>query len=289
MQSNWQLGKRGFQSSLDQTKMMELLLVFSQNGWKLEPARKMLAERYEVELNPRTIGRYKRDLKALWERVDHSLDDTAEWADFSTLADLGIPPGRLRQLHSMWRTIERAYLKNDLIPIRPTYRSVRWWAFVIEYYGEIIGDLGDRIHVAEQYTTREMVNDLLEGNVGTDDLDKWLLYQPWENPQKEADYLQDISVGVIDPLDETRARGSFMPLKDGVNETQHSSQPEIDLAAVNKLLADAAKPYLLPSQILNELTEKTTERIARALRPTPVDSTTSESSGVSFSSWKLVE
>ena len=189
----------------------------------------------------------------------------------------------------MWRTIDRAYLKNDLIPIRPTYRSVRWWAFVIEYYGEIIGDLGDRIHVAEQYTTREMVNDLLEGNVGTDDLDKWLLYQPWENPQKEADYLQDISVGVIDPLDETRARGSFMPLKDWVNETQHSSQPEIDLAAVNKLLADAAKPYLLPSQILNELTEKTTERIARALRPTPVDSTTSESSGVSFSSWKLVE
>ena len=289
MQGNWQLGKRGFQSSLDQTKMMELMLVFSQNKWKLQPARQMLAQRYGIELKARTLGRYKRDFKALWERLDHSLDETAEWADFSTLAELGIPPGRLRQLHSMWRILERAYLKGGLIPIHPTYRSVRWWAFVIEYYGEVIYDIGDRIHVAEQYTAREMVRDLLDVNIGTDDLDKWLLYQPWEDRRKEADYLQDISSGVITPLDKNCVRGSFMPLRDGASEAQQTSQPEINLEAVNRVLADAPKPYLLPSQIVNELTTTTKERIARVLRPTPVDSSTAESAGSSFSSWKLVE
>ena len=106
---------------------------------------------------------------------------------------------------------------------------------------------------------------------------------PWAQRQAWTRYW------LIDPLDESRVRGSFMPLKDGANEAQQSSQPEINLVAVNTLLADAPKPYFLPSQIVNELTETTTERIARALRPTPLDSTTSESSGVSFSSWKLVE
>ena len=209
---NWEYGKRGFQPSLDKAQRLELLLVLSQNEWKLTPARTMLKQRYRVELNTRTLGRYKKDLKKRWENSTSDLDKPANWIDFPTLARYGVPTQHLRELHRMSQVSEDASEQSGIIAIKETYRTLRWQGYMIEYYGDIITNIPDRQYVASIYSLREMADDLFDLPMVYDDLDRWLYYQPWEGGEKESSYLRDIDKSLIPSLDLTFTQNASLPV-----------------------------------------------------------------------------
>ena len=197
---NWQIGKKGFQPKLSQKQQLGLVEVWIQNDWETQPAKKWLKEEHRIELRQNTLWYYKKRLKERWDRANSDLDNPADWGDFLTLTKNGVPPEHRRELHRMWRDNETAFKRLGASAIKPTYRRLHWWAYIIEYYGDVIEGAGDRQYVAEMYVARQMARDLFDIPMETKDLDEWLSYQPWEGGDKEAAYLQAIADGLIPPI-----------------------------------------------------------------------------------------
>lgn len=250
---------RGFKSRLNETQQRELLLVFSQSRWKNQPAKELLHVHYGITLPSRTLADYKRRLKSQWDRSAErsEADNTVDWADFAKLAEQGIPDRHLRDLHKLWQVIEKAYVALGVFAIKPTYRSLRWAAYILEYYGDVISEDVDLQFVAEQYAARETISEWFGDEIERDDLDKWLLYRPWVDNQQEAAYLQNIHDGVVPSLIPKYGWCSAILLIDSPGSFGGIAIPYGNLITLNKVIADSAKPYLLPSQIVKEDTENT--------------------------------
>ena len=243
---NYEKGKKGFQSKLSQEQRLELVEVWIQNDWETQPAKKWLKEKYGIELRQNTLWYYKKRLKERWNRANSDLDNPADWGDFIELTKNGVPSEYRRELHRIWVGIENSYKRRGLVATKPTYRRLHWWAYVIEYYGDIIKDKSDRQYIAEGYALRQMATDLFGLPMETDDLDQWLYYQPWEGGDREAAYLKAIDEGLIPPIKE---RLDFFELADP-SDVQIVHAQEILSARFVQLFAP--KPYLLPSQVVGE-------------------------------------
>ena len=243
---NWQRGKRGFQSKLSQEQQLELVEVWIQNDWKTTPAKKWLKEKYGIELKQNTLWSLKDRLKKKWQKVNSDLDKPADWGDFLTLTKNGVPPEHRRELHRIWVGIENSYKRRGLVATKPTYRRLHWWAYVIEYHGDVIKDKADRQYIAEGYALRHMAADLFGLPMETDDLDQWLYYQPWEGGDREAAYLKAIDKGLIPPIKEPL---DFFELGDP-SDVQIVHAQRILSSRLAQLFAP--KPYLLPSQVVGE-------------------------------------
>ena len=241
--SNWQRGKKGFQSKLSQEQQLELVEVWVQSDWGTRPAKKWLKEEYGIELKQNTLWYYKKRLKEAWERANSDLDSPADWGDFITLTKNGVPSEHRREVHRIWMGIENSYKQLGLVAIKPTYRRLHWWAYVIEYYGDVIEDKADRQYIGEGYARRHMAADLFGLPMETEDLDQWLYYQPWKGGDKEVAYLQAIDTGLVSPI-----MGSlkFSQLGDSsTKQIEHSMR----ILSFRLVMQYAPKPYLLPSQV----------------------------------------
>ena len=152
--SNWEAGKRGFQSALNPCQQVGLLLIWAQNNWKNSIGREFLESRYRVSLPPRTLTAYKSRFKNFWNGRS-SIDDMADWSDFKGLIAHGVPERHLASLHAMWRNIQKICLDVGVIPINPTYRSLKWWSYVAEYHGAGIKIHSDIQIIGDQYMDLE--------------------------------------------------------------------------------------------------------------------------------------
>ena len=65
MSDNWEKGKRGFQSSLNDIQLKELFNFWIQNDWENSPAREMLKRLYGIKLADRTLASYKKRLRKI--------------------------------------------------------------------------------------------------------------------------------------------------------------------------------------------------------------------------------
>ena len=250
---------RGFKSRLNEAQQRELFLVFSQSGWKNQAAKELLHVYYGITLPSRTLADYKKRLRSEWDRSTQcsERDKTVDWANFGKLADEGIPDRHLRDLHKLWELMEKAYVALGTFAIKPTYRSLRWAAYILEYYGDVISESVDLYFLAEQYATRETVAEWFCDEIERDDLDKWLLYRPWIDGQQEATYLQNTHDGVIPLVNQNYGWCSAIPLIDSPGSMGGIVIPYGNLITLNKAIADSSKPHLLPSQIVKEDTENT--------------------------------
>ena len=273
--TNWEPGHRGWKSTLSRAQRQELMLFWSQHDWKLPAARRMLKEQYGVEVNGRTLGRYKNDLKGRWDRRNSGkavidkpvMDKPVDWANFAALANSSVPNQHLRELRQVSETIERAVRVQSGSYIRPTYRTLRWRGYVIEYYGEAVKKPQDQTYVAALYSFREIAHEYFNVPMTRDDLDQWLGYQPWQGTENEAAYLYDINEGVINALD----LGSG--LEDVHSWTEPKSAKVVDenfmlgmnVLTMVRLIQDSPYPnYFLPSLVnLDEVRRWWQERVTR--------------------------
>jgi len=256
---NWEKGRRGFKASLDDIQQKELFNCWVQHDWKNAPAKNMLEQLYQIILPERTLQEYKTRFKKRWNEASNSPDRIVDWTDFPAFAAHNIPSHLLFELRSMAEQIELEYLEGSgtLMSgehIKATYRSVKWWAYVIQYHGPYIPNLHDRQIIAEQYATRDFTAKFNNSHMEKEDLDKWLLYRPWETEQRETTYLNAISEKKIPALNYSlenygldRAHNTF---------TNQGRFAAVGLSVMNKFISLAPKPYLLPTQIWETYREK---------------------------------
>ena len=247
--SNWESGKRGFQSALNPCQQIGLLLIWAQNDWKNAIGREFLESRYRISLPARTLTAYKGRFKKFWLKGS-PVDIPAEWSDFRELISHGVPEGHLSSLHSMWRDIQRMCLDVGVIPINPTYRSLKWWSYVSEYHGNSIHIPSDIQIVGDQYMVREMIADMGGKPFVKDDIDMWLMYEPWVSQENMRRYLTLIREQKITSIDWGN-NGWGLEIADSVERADQ--YPEgYGLSVLNWLLATSPEPYLLPSQIIEK-------------------------------------
>lgn len=248
---NWSKGHKGFKSMLSKTQRLELLECFVQSNWESKPAKTWLKETYGLELKQPTFWYMKNKLKKLWDaKGDPEIDIPAHWNNFASLTKNGVPPEHWRELHKMWRAIETARKRTGSVTLRPTYRHLHWWAYVVEYYGDVIKPIGDRLYIAGIYTVRQMLDRLFNITMETEDIEEWLNYQPWENGDKETAYLQDLQRRVIPAINNNEP--VMVNLERMYKRENARSEPDslsFGMALVQHVMTLAPKPYLLPSQL----------------------------------------
>ena len=126
--------------------------------------------------------------------------------------------------------------------IKSTYRSVKWWAYIIQFYDSYIPNLNDRQIIPEQYDIGEFATQFNNPAFLRDDLNTWLLYSPSETEQRENAYLQAIFDGKFPKLNL-----SFKGY--GLKRVDHTSTNEGrliagGLSAINRYISMCPKPYL---------------------------------------------
>jgi len=252
LSDNWEKGKRGFQSSLNDIQQKELFNLWIQNGWKNAPARETLKRLYGITLAPRTLAEYKKRLRKRWEESSNSLDRVVDWNDFALMQSHNIPSDLLLPLRRMSDSIELTYLSGDrtfLTPeyMKPTYRNLKWWAYITQYYGDSITDYRDRQLIAEQYALREFRSEFAGSEFITEDLDKWLMIRPWESEERESFYLKCLSDGKITALQFSFENYGYNQAFNTTDEVRKSAA--LGLYVVNQFMSEYPKPYLLLSQI----------------------------------------
>ena len=258
---NYSKGKRGFQPSLTESQKAELLRVWIQFDWKSEPARLILKERHGIELAERTLSIYKKDLREMYSGALDDSDSIGDWSDFSALERHGVPQMHLNFLHVMWEAAQvRHILEEDLPLLKPSYRFLRWCAYVLEYFGVFITDSIDIQFVAEQFCNREIMAKYSGYEMSRGDLDSWLIFKPWASEENMMRYLNLVEQEKIPPLD------LDLSIWD-LGTVRAVPRPEMierahNLLNTNLLMNRSPVPYLLPSQVL----ERYVDRIIKELK-----------------------
>jgi len=241
---NWESGKRGFQSVLNDCQQIGLLLIWSQNYWKNSVGRQFLESRYRITLPTRTLTAYKTRLKTLWSKGSGALDEPAEWSDFTN----GVPERHLYNLHGRWRDIQKICLDVGVTPIRPTYRALKWWAYVSEYYGNNMSAASDRQIIGDQLMVRELISERTQTPFINEDIEMWLIHEPWRGQTNMRKYLNLVAEKKITPIDWGKD-GWGLEIADSLERTDQYPK-DYGLSMLNWLLGTSPEPYLLPSQII---------------------------------------
>ena len=245
---NWESGKRGFQSVLNDCQQIGLLLIWSQNYWKNSVGRQFLESRYRITLPTRTLTAYKTRLKTLWSKGSGALDEPAEWSDFKALLTNGVPERHLYNLHGRWREIQKICLDVGVTPIRPTYRALKWWAYVSEYYGNNMSAASDRQIIGDQLMVRELISERTQTPFINEDIEMWLIHEPWQGQTNMRKYLNLVAEKKITPIDWGKD-GWGLEIADSLERTDQYPK-DYGLSMLNWLLGTSPEPYLLPSQII---------------------------------------
>lgn len=255
---NWEKGKRGFQPRINEYQKAELMVVLKQNGWDISAGREFLTSRFDMEISNASLYSYKKKLKQIWEtnkKTSLNSDQPINWSDYSALARHGIPYQRLRMLHRMWVQIQRT-VKNTNSSAEaniPSYRSVKWWAYIIDYHGDVIEKLEDRQLIAEQYAIRELVSEKMGWDSDTADLDTWLNYRPWINPEDESAYIKETEFDPNLSLNLEKYYWQTQKTIDCHEFTDIILSLNFNISLVNRLITSTPKPYLLPSHNIESI------------------------------------
>jgi hypothetical protein len=251
--NNWSKGKRGFQSTLDANQQVALMKVFIFNDWKRKPAREFLESTYGIEIAERTLTGYRSRLKTRWDEISRDVDIPVDWSDFVTLEKNGVPSRHLKSLHGLWLEIQKACLSEGQTAIPPSYRDIKWWAFILEYYGDILESPFDRQLIAEEYAAREMLSEVLEKKFEREDLDMWLIYRPWESEGNMNQYEARIKEGQFSGPNFSQGGKMLSEWTNISAEAEHRLFLHIMMGS---WLEFSPRPYDLPSEVLTNHMEE---------------------------------
>ena len=228
---NTEPGLRGYQPKITPDQKKALMLVLVQNNWKTSIGKAFVEEELGIEVSDKGFYNWKKELFKLYESRNQDPDEPVDWGDLQVLSDLSnIPVGTTelrRDMFSIWEAIQEHQL-NKVPPvtdlIEPTYRRIKWWAYIWEYHSGAIDDIGDRLYIADMYMTAEMLSDWSHDSFNRAGIDTWLLLKPWRDRQSMEQYLQLIKAGTIPPLNENIIRSAAT---DAVNADEELIKPKM--------------------------------------------------------------
>ena len=257
-------GRSNFRSRINEQQYQELMFVWATNEWKTSVGRKFLEAEYNIKVSEKTLYNWKIALKALWNdrRVSPELD--VDWNDLRALSALcQIPPDAKelrRDVHALWNLYQEICLsRNPPIanPTPPTYRRIKWWAYVHMYYLDVLEDLSDLFYIGDQFMVREMLADWSKGEFHRDDIDKWLLLKPWLGKDKMEKYIKLVEEGTVPRLKEDLDNKILQSMtEEAINSedadflffSSFTKQPPQYLAIFDEMFNHVgAWKYLLPS------------------------------------------
>ena len=224
---NLKKGSSKWQSVLDDNQHIKLMWHFAENDWDNSAGRELIEgwfhsgelpdwfkweDRKKPVVSPKALYNWKVAAhEKHTELIEAESNMPVDWSNREKIALLSNVPieGSMRgELFQWWQHLERTIEENrldtppEVKQIRPSYRALKWWAYMYDYYPEL--EINDKIWIAEQFFWRDALTaadqpDTLE--MDRDDLDKWLLHKPWESVEKYEIYLNKIEAGIIPPLD----------------------------------------------------------------------------------------
>ncbi|MCH2310007.1 MAG: hypothetical protein MK345_02970 [SAR202 cluster bacterium] len=248
--SNWKDGKKGFQSALNNCQQIGLMLAWQQNNWKNSSGSDFLKTRYKITLPVRTLSAYKRRLRNYSDQILGSEHLVVDWGDFEMLNKYGIPQSQFKQLFEMNEFIQKMCMDVGVDPISPTYRSLKWWAYVNEYFSDSIVNATDRQIIGDQFFVRDLFSIINKTDILRSDLDMWLMYKPWISQSNMNSYISKISDGSIIPVD---IMNSGWGIEIADNSDGSRTYPKgYGLSVLNWLLSTSPEPFILPSQIIEK-------------------------------------
>ena len=202
-------GLKGRQPKINRGQREALMLVWSQNRWKTSVGKKFLLDKFGIEVSDKGLYNWKIELKGLYDSRDEHNDQTVDWSDLQTLSDLSHIPVHAKEfrqeLYEMWEVIQEHFLNKEppiIDIIEPTYRRLKWWAYMYQYYSYTVPVWEDKLYIANIYVTAEMLSDWSRNEFLRESIDKWLLLKPWRSRQYMEKYVQLIKDEIIPPLEE---------------------------------------------------------------------------------------
>ena len=171
-----------------------------------------------------------------------------DWGNFEILNKFGIPQSQFKQLFQMNEFIQKMCMEVGVDPVSPTYRSLKWWAYVNEYFSDSIVNPTDRQIIGDQFFVRDLFSIINNTQIFRTDLDMWLMYKPWISQANMNSYISKISEGLIIPVDFINSGWGIEVVdnSDGVRTYPKG----FGLSVLNWLLSTSPEPFILPSQII---------------------------------------
>lgn len=218
---NLDKGKAGWKSILNTEQKIKLMWRFVDNDWKNSAGRKLIEECFNSGELPqwfkwtdrkkpivadKTLYNWKIELNGKYDEIFEQESLTpVDWSDREKIARLSNVPieGNIRaELFKWWQHLQRTMQENLQDTIRPSYRVLKWWAYMYDYYPDL--GINDKIWISQQYFWRDALAYIENPDTGAmdrDDIDQWLLHEPWIDVQKYEIYLHKIESEIIPPLD----------------------------------------------------------------------------------------
>ena len=193
---------------------------FVDNNWKNSAGRKLIEEwshsgelpkwfewdREKPIVTDKTLYNWKKELKRKYDEIfEQDALTPVDWSDREKIARLSNVPieGNMRgELFKWWQHLQRTMQENLQDTIRPSYRALKWWAYMYDYYPEL--GINDKIWISDQFFWRDALAYIENPDTGymeRDDIDQWLLHEPWVDVEKYEIYLSKIEAEIILPLD----------------------------------------------------------------------------------------
>jgi hypothetical protein len=233
--------KYNMQSSYLLNEPLSWLLynTWDKSGGDTKTAMALLLQ-FGITPHPRTLASWK----AQWKRATRRnlpIDQSVEWERFDLFNEHGIPPHLYKQLHA---TSEQIRMQADLgsRPVNPpSYRTLRWWSYMLEYYDDTIPEWNDKEAIAGLLEQRERIAENTGRRRDFEDIITWLNWKPWLNESQANQYISLVNNEAIPKL-QTHGWGSYIIMTKEPNGT-------ITAHAKDTLEINASDYYyLLPSQ-----------------------------------------
>ena len=195
---NLDKGKAGWKSILNTEQKIKLMWRFVDNNWKNSAGRKLIEEwshsgelpkwfewdREKPIVTDKTLYNWKKELKRKYDEIfEQDALTPVDWSDREKIARLSNVPieGNMRgELFKWWQHLQRTMQENLQDTIRPSYRALKWWAYMYDYYPEL--GINDKIWISDQFFWRDALAYIENPDTGymeRDDIDQWLLHEPW--------------------------------------------------------------------------------------------------------------
>jgi len=200
-----------------------------------------LLNQFGINPHPRTLASWKAQWKQATRR-DLPIDQSVRWERFDLLDEHGIPAHLYKRLHTTWEQVRMQATLATRPADLPSYRTLRWWAYMLEYYDDTIPEWIDKNAISGLLEERERIAENSGKERAIEDIVTWLNWKPWIDESQASQYLSLVNSGVIPKL-QTHGWGL-------IHQTM-TEAPDGTLTVQAKQLLDLDAGdyyYLLPTQ-----------------------------------------
>lgn len=183
---------------LNETLRWLLYNTWNKSGGDTKTGMALLLQ-FGITPHPRTLASWKAQWKRATRR-DLPVDQPVQWERLDLFDEHGVPAHLYNQLHA---TSERIRIQKRLEarPVDPpSYRTLRWWSYMIEHYDDTIPKWIDKEAIASLLEQRERTAENSGKERDIEDIITWLNWKPWLNESQANQYVSLVNTEAIPKL-----------------------------------------------------------------------------------------